>query len=303
MKLNFRLLFSMYLLVLNILFSCTSQAEPLSVNVANMTFHGIYDNQAVVLKNGEWSGTPFVKGGASRSRVGLINNFTFSGDLSGDGIEERVVFLWESSGGSGNRVYIAVLASHDGQIINQATYLLGDRVQLQKGSVKDGIIELNVIQAGKDDAACCPTNTILRSWSLSNNQLIENKALFLGILSLSDLENTLWLLSHMSRDEKIPKNINISMNINAGKVSGRSACNRYFAGIKTGEMSGDIVIGQPAGTRMACPDDIMKLENHYLDALSKVIKYSFLNGQLALTWKDKEVIHTMLFSDSEVTSQ
>ena len=73
---------------------------PLTDAVANMTYSGIYDDD-VTLTEGRWEGEPFVADGASRPSVGIIDDFMLTGDLDGDGTDEVVVFLWESSGGSG----------------------------------------------------------------------------------------------------------------------------------------------------------------------------------------------------------
>ena len=311
MKFNQRLLVLLCLLGLSTLLSSTSVANSPAASVktpgikdaSNMLYHGIYEHKGINLKNGKWSGMPFVQGGASRPTAGLIKDFTFTGDLNGDGVDERVVFLWESSGGSGTRIYIAVLGVHNNKLVNVATHLVGDRVQLQMGHVIQGKIELDVVQAGRGDAACCPTNKVLRTWSLRNKQLIENKAKSLGRFSLADLEGVQWTLTQMNRRDHLPENITITLTINGDKVSGRSGCNRYFAGIKEGKMPGDIEIGQAAGTRMACPGEAMELESRFLKALSNVIKYSFVNGRLALTYKDADAISTMLFTAQKVKSE
>ncbi|HAJ92935.1 MAG TPA: hypothetical protein DCO71_10040 [Gammaproteobacteria bacterium] len=76
---------------------------PLTAAVANMAYSGIHDDD-VTLTDGYWEGEPVVAGGASRPSVGLIDDFMLAGDLDGDGTDEVVVFLWESSGGSGTYI-------------------------------------------------------------------------------------------------------------------------------------------------------------------------------------------------------
>ena len=304
MKLGQRLLLPLCLLGLSIIMSNASMAAsavtsgeiPGIKDAANMLYHGIYEDKEISLKDGKWTGVAFVKGGASKPSVGLINNFTFSGDIDGNGTEERVVFLWEHSGGSGTRVYMAVLAYREAKPVNLATHIIGDRVQLLMGRVSQGKIELDVIQSENGDAACCPASKVLRTWSLNNNQLIENRPQSLGRLSLADLQGVEWTLTQMNWRESLAENTKITLTIEGDKVSGRSGCNRYFSTIKAGEMPNDIVIGQVAGTRMACPGDAMKIESRFLTALSNVSKYSFVNGHLALTWKDDDATSTMLFT-------
>jgi len=273
---------------------------PVTNDAANMLYHGIYDNKEITLKDGKWSGKPYVQGTASRPTAGLIKNFTFAGDIDDNGAQERVVFLWESSGGSGTRLYMALLGFHNDKFVNLDTHFIGDRVKLIMGNINQGKIELYVVQADKGDAACCPTHKILRTWSLINSynsmQLIENKPQSLGRISLTDLEGIEWTLTQMKRHENIAVKTKITMTFKNNKISGISGCNRYFAAVKEEKMPKDISIGQIGMTRMACPSDIMKLESRFVNALSNVIKFSFINGQLALTWKDEDAINTMLFS-------
>ena len=157
-----------------------------SDELANMAYSGIYDN-AVTLKDGRWEGEPFVEGGASRPAVGMVDNFLLTGDLDNDGLDEAVVLLWESSGGSGVMSYVAVVGRRDGDTVNLGTALIGDRVQLRNGRIADGTIELDIIQQGPDDAACCPSQLASRFWTLGANGLNEGEAQITGTLSLDDI--------------------------------------------------------------------------------------------------------------------
>ena len=311
MKFNSRLLVLWCLLALCSPISSISMADssspaktPAMNDAGNMLYHGIYDNKEIRLKDGKWSGKPYVKGAASRPTAGLVKNFTFSGDIDGNGTQERVVFLWESSGGSGTRLYMALLGFHNDKLVNLDTHFIGDRVELIVGNINQGKIRLDVIQSDKGDAACCPTHKTLRTWSLKNNhksmQLIENQPQSLGRISLTDLEGVEWTLTQMNWYETLTVNTKITMTFKDNKISGRSGCNRYFAAVKEGKMPKDIAIGQAGMTRMACPAALMELESRFLNALSNVKKYSFVNGQLALAWKDEDAMSTMLFRAQKV---
>ena len=80
--------------------------------------------------------------------AGLVEHFVLTGDLNGDGRDEAVVLLWENSGGSGTRTYLAAMGRGDGAIVNLGTVLIGDRVQVKTGFIVDGLITLDLIQAG-----------------------------------------------------------------------------------------------------------------------------------------------------------
>ena len=50
-------------------------------------------------------------------------------------------------------------------------------------------------------------------------------------------------------------------------------------------------------TMMACPDELMKVEREYLDALAHITSFSFYAGNLALNGqKEDGTAYSMLFS-------
>lgn len=283
------------ILLICLLLSGSAMASDITSSAANMTYTGIYPDKTLHLKNGAWQGKPYMPGAAVRPRVGLIKDFSFRGDLNHDGQPEQIVFLWESSGGSGTRVYMAVNTYHNGHWINLATTLVGDRVQLQMGRVNRGKIELDVIQAGENDAACCPTHRVVRSWSLKDNQLMEHDPLLLGQISVKDLQGPKWQLLKLNWQEKIPADMNIFIQFDDHKVSGQSACNRFTTTIKEGKLAGEISFGPIAATRKFCDPHIMELEDRFLNALKHVRGFGFINGQLTLEWQDDSAVSTLFF--------
>ena len=78
--------------------------------LAVATYEGITE-EPITLIDGRWEGEPYVEGGASRPSVGLIDHFVLNGDLNGDGRAEAAALLWSSSGGSGTRLYLAVVGT------------------------------------------------------------------------------------------------------------------------------------------------------------------------------------------------
>ena len=58
-----------------------AQDMPLtSIGPGNATYSGIYEH-TITLRDGRWEGEPFIKGGASRPAVGLVEDFSLTGDL------------------------------------------------------------------------------------------------------------------------------------------------------------------------------------------------------------------------------
>ncbi len=250
----------------------------------NATYAGI-EEQPVTLSQGRWEGPPYTEGGASRPTVGLVKDVLFTGDLDADGDKELVVMLWQSASGTGSNIYIAVMKPLANGYQNIATALLGDRVKLRGGRIDSGRIILDLLQAGGDDPMCCPTELAERSWSLKDGHLEENEMQVTGKLSLAVLEGSNWRLTRFNLNQPVLEDAEVTLAFDADRISGKSACNSYSAEIRDGDRPGDIVIGQAASTRMACPDRLMEIEMRYLQALASVTGFSFhackleLNGQ------------------------
>ena len=260
-------------------FACDK--NPSLTGLGNATYTGIED-VPVTLSNGQWEGRHYVEGASSRPRVGLLKDIYFTGDLDADGQEETVAILWQSAGGTGSNTYIAVMKPENDGFENISTTLIGDRVKLRGGQVDSGKISLEVLQAGENDPMCCPTQLATRTWSLNDRQLEENEMEMTGKLSLDALKGSEWLLSRMDNTQPLAEDTVVTLSFDAGRISGKSACNRYSAGIEEGESPGDIIIGPTMGTRMACPDHLMKMESLYLAALAQVTSFSFHTGHLVL---------------------
>jgi len=269
---------------------------PTLAELRNATYTGT-EGGPVSLSNGRWEGEHYVEGGASRPSAGLVNNVYYTGDLDGDGAQEAVVILWRSGGGTGTYTHIMVMTRQNGEIKNISSALIGDRVKLRSGQIADGKIILEVLQAGENDAMCCPTMLATRTWSLQGGQLKEDEIEVTGKLSVAALEGTEWVLTHMNRDQPVPEGAEVTLAFADGRIAGKSACNRYSAGIEEGENAGNIKIGQSMGTKMACPDELMKVEREYLDALAHITSFSFYAGSLALNGqKEDGTAYSMLFS-------
>ena len=270
------------------------ESVPLTAAVANLSYSGIYD-EAVTLTDGRWEGAPFVEGGASRPTVGLVDNFILSGDLDGDGVDEVFAILWESSGGSGTNIYIAAVGNREGHNANLGTALVGDRVQLRSGRIHNARVELDIVQQGPKDAACCPSQLARRSWKLGARGLQEGQAEITGTLSISELAGKKWVLTNLQMGKALRAGLGATLMFEGNQLSGNSSCNNYFASVQPGEMPGDITVSGTGSTRMACPPALMSFESRYLKALGNVTKYGFLNGRLALTWQQDGAVNTMLF--------
>lgn len=270
----------------------TQDAE--SAIFANAIYDGINDGP-VQLTDGLWEGEPYAEGGSSRPSVGLVDDFVLTGDLDGDGLDESVVLLWQSSGGSGTFDYIAVMREDGGEVKNVGTAALGDRVQIHRSEIANGAIYLDVIQQGEDDAACCPGQRARRSWVLDENGLVEMDSEYQGDLSASTIEGDEWTLVRFGHDQPVPEGVIVTLQARQGQVSGSSGCNRYSASIENGAVPGEIRIGPAMGTRMACPEEQMAVEDDYLSRLGQVNAFRFRAGKLVLMGTIDDEVFTMTF--------
>jgi len=254
----------------------------MSERFANALYLGINDDP-VQLTDGRWEGEPYTDDGASRPSVGLVEDFVLTGDLDGDGTDESVVLLWQSSGGSGTYDYIAALRQDGGEVLNVGTAGLGDRVQIRRGEISNGAIYLDVIQQGEDDAACCPGQRARRSWVLDEDGLQEMDSEYQGDLSASTIEGDEWTLIRGGKDQWSEDATTVTLRARQGQLSGNSGCNQYSAAIENGTVPGEIRIGPAIATRMACPEAQMAVESEFLGRLSLVNKFQFLAGRLVMS--------------------
>jgi len=275
-------------------------ATPTLAELENVTYTGIGDGQApVTLTDGEWQGQPFVDGGASRPRVGLVRDFRLTGDLNGNGAEETVVLLWSNSGGSGTFDYLAIVGRDEsGAALNLATAALGDRVKIRTAAIDaGGMIVVNTVQAGPDDAACCPGQKFKRTFILAQDSLSEVSSKDQGRQSLADLAGVEWLLTRFDSNDALPEGIEVTLSFNTDRIAGKSACNRYNGSVSTGKIPGSLTVNMSmAATMMACPPLADEIERRYLNTLQAVTQYSFLVGKLALTWRKDDQFRTMIFA-------
>lgn len=153
-----------------------SAGESLPPALLNAEYKGIFD-APVRLTDGRYEGPPFAPGGASRPTLVLETDRFARGDLDGDGTDELAALLAQSSGGSGTFIYMAVMREGGGGLSNMETVLLGDRVQVSSLDIQGGTVAVSMLEHGPEDAACCPTQGVLRVWQVHEERLREMKIL------------------------------------------------------------------------------------------------------------------------------
>ncbi|MGD9029094.1 MAG: META domain-containing protein [Anaerolineae bacterium] len=136
----------------------------------------------ITLIDGRFEGEPFVEGGATRPIVTLIEPVAF-GDLDGDGVDEAVVILATSPGGSGTFVSLEAMGNDNGTPVHLASYQLGDRVRAESLAIQDGQIVLEMVTHGPDDPMCCPTQIVRTTYALEDGALVEATSEVIGTVA------------------------------------------------------------------------------------------------------------------------
>jgi heat shock protein HslJ len=262
---------------------------PTIEDLKNARYHGVEEaGAAFELTNGKWEGKPYEPGGASVPSVTFVRDFRLAGDLNGDGAEEAVVLLAAGTGGTGEMWYLAVFGSPGGKVTNIATAPIGDRVQVRDAKIDGRRIVVDLVQAGENDAGCCPGDLVTRNWELADAALKEGAPAKTGRLSLDVLAGTEWVLKAWAWEEAAPAVPEVTLKLDGGRLAGSAGCNGYFAPVKAGGSPGDMRVGPAGSTRKMCSEAEMAVEHRFLTQLAGVTHLRFVAGQLALSYTNQD---------------
>ena len=132
-----------------------------------------FDGAKVTLKDGHYEAPPDQPEAERLIASADLHPLSAVGDLDGDGSPDAAVVVASNGGGSGVfHEVIAVLNLPDG-FKAQAGVPLGDRIDLKRIEVRSGVIEIEMLSAGPNDALCCPTQRTARAFKLAGARLVE----------------------------------------------------------------------------------------------------------------------------------
>jgi len=290
---------------------------PVGCEAAPATYAGIYE-EPITLSDGRYEGEPFVPDGASRPTVGLLDELQLVADLDGDGAGERIVLLWESSGGSGTSLYIARVRPDADTV---ATYV-GDRVEIRSMAQVDGLLQMGVLRAGADDAMCCPgeladirwratvagldfvsdeiegrfgLSTVAGEWRLDNRQEVERLLAAARAEGSIGEDNLRVFVTGETAIAFAAAEAEITLTISTdGTVTGRSGCNQYSGAVRFSAPNA-IDFGPLRMTLMACEQSLMAAEQEFLSRVQTATQAGFHMGKLALSWQTEDTRGTLLF--------
>jgi heat shock protein HslJ len=265
----------------------------------NAEYRGIYPD-TVQLTDGHHEGEPFVEGGTSRPTV-AFTDATALGDLNGDGVDDAVVVLVESSGGSGNFRCLAAVLNQNGSPENVATQLIGDREQVQSVTIDDAEISVNALTHGPEDPMCCPTQEVTLTYRFDGEKLVKISEEKSSEETPTDeapaaLDGTQWtLVSYVdSQGETVHalSGTEITAEFTADQMAGGAGCNNYLASYQV--LDNTLTLGPVGTTRKTCgePAGIMVQEGDYLAALEAAASYQVEADALTLVDADGAPIAT-----------
>ncbi len=105
-----------------------------------------------------------------------------------------------------------------------------------------------------------------------------------------NLNGTSWELSQIikrGKEQEFPQNANITINFADNKINGNSGVNSYFGGYKIKNNS--ILTANAATTLMAGPEELMKIEQRFLEILQNSPRITYSNTALSLKNKNGEI--------------
>ncbi len=233
-------------------------------------------------------------------RIGLVDGFALPVDIDNNGSLETVRLAWRSGGGSGTFDHLVIAtADADGGTVYRYAAALGDRVRVRATQIVDATIVVDTLEVGPGDGYCCPGQKYRRSFALRDGALTETATLDQGRIGIDDLAGE-WRLLEAARNVPVPEGVTVTLEFRGSRIGGSSGCNRYMGLVKQGQGPTDISLAGPlGGTRMACPGPADDIEFDYLGKLQQLTSYSWLAGNLVLSWGSGAAGGILIFAPAQ----
>jgi heat shock protein HslJ len=196
----------------------------------------------------------------------LLTEHVAYGTLS-NGEPAAAVILVSDPGGSGTFYYLAIVSTQNGEPVNVATTLLGDRVKIKSLAVEDGRFVVELVTHGPDDPICCPTQQVVQTYELQADELVQTSSEVVGSADGggeegADLTGIVWKWEQLTTPVDTitvddPEKYTVEFQPD-GQVSVQADCNAG-SGTYTLHRS-SISIEIMAMTMAACPPDSLSDE-------------------------------------------
>lgn len=100
-----------------------------------------------------------------------LATFTSIGDLTGDGVNEAAVMVFENYGGTGSFGFLTIYKIINSLPVFLTSTMIDDRPMINSLSIENGEVFLDAVIHGFNDPGCCPALPTIRKYALVNNQL------------------------------------------------------------------------------------------------------------------------------------
>jgi heat shock protein HslJ len=150
------------------------------------------------------------------------------------------------------------------------------------------------VEAGPDDAACCPTRKVRRVHGLDAAGAITVDSEDQGPVGIAEFEGVAWRLVELGRDDTVPEGVEVTATFEGGRVAGKAGCNRYFAAVESPE-PGALKVRHAGLTMMMCPEPMMSVERRFLAALQEARRFAFRHGRLVLDHASADGTGSLVF--------
>ena len=113
----------------------------------------------------------FGTGATERVHAGLAGDLVAFGDLDGDEVADAAVVVFIDPGGSGTFIHLLAMRDRDGAPLQAGRQFLGDRVRVERLTIRDGHIFVTMIAHGPGEPMCCPATRVRRAFTLRGRRL------------------------------------------------------------------------------------------------------------------------------------
>ena len=148
----------------------TSKNSNFRPDPSNGTF--MIDNESITLSAGR-NETQITPTSALVEETVLLDKFAY-GDVNADDKEDTALLLARYGGGSGTFIYVAVFVSGPVTYRGSDALFIGDRVAPQSISINNGIVTVDYLDRGPDEAfAAEPTIPTSKQFIYKNGEFVE----------------------------------------------------------------------------------------------------------------------------------
>ncbi|MEB2344639.1 MAG: META domain-containing protein [Deltaproteobacteria bacterium] len=256
--------------------------------LGGLAYEGLLeDGGPVRLRGGRWTGPPAEPGLATRPTAALIPYLIVHGDLDGDGRPDALVFLQTTGGGSGAFLHLAAVLDRPEGPRALPAQPIGDRAEVEALAVDHGRVVLDAVVAGPNDALCCPSQRVRRTFEVEDGELRPIGFERRGRLRVRELAGTSWRLTRLDAATPVPADAGIELRFEGAKVAGSGGCNTFQAEVISGERDA-VELGPLATTRRACPAPVLAREQRFFAALERATRIGFWFGRLEIQYDTPE---------------